>query len=125
MWGGTDVKIPAGILFMAVKGVHASLPPSPFCGPAKARASNPELPQDHIRALYVDPDPHPGGYSYLRLQIFRLNPCMCDVILVAMHAGDQRAINGRSEPSPSGGRGGVTRAYKSHVVSHSCMYTVV
>ena len=86
---GTDVKIPAGILFMAVKGVHASLPPCPFRGPAKAHP----IPNCRRTAFelydYVDPDPHPGGYSYLRLQIFRFNPCVCDVMRVAIHAGDQ------------------------------------
>ena len=112
-------KSPAGILFMAVKGVHASLPPCPFCGPAKAH------PIPNCRRttfeLYVDPDRHPGGYSYLRLQIFRLNPCMCDVILVAMHAGDQRVIGDVGSPSGLRGVGRVTRAYNSHVESHTCM----
>ena len=119
MWGGTDVKIPAGILFMAVKGVHASLPPCPFCGPAKAH------PIPNCRRttfeLYVDPDRHPGGYSYLRLEIFRLNPCVCDGMRVEMRAGDQRAIGAVAKR----GAGRVTRAYKSHVVSHTCMSAAV
>ena len=50
MWGGTDVKIPTGIRFMAAKGAHALLPSCPFCGPAKAHP-NSELLQDRIRAL--------------------------------------------------------------------------
>ena len=52
MWDGTDAEIPVGILFMTVKGAHASLPPRavPLLWPRES-ASNPELSQDRIRAL--------------------------------------------------------------------------
>ena len=60
VWGGTDVKIPTTIRFMAAKGAHALLPPCPFCGPAKAH------PILNCRRtafeLHVLPDHNPGGY---------------------------------------------------------------
>ena len=60
VWGGTDVKIPTTIRFMAAKGAHALLPPCPFRGPAKAH------PILNCRRtafeLHVLPDHNPGGY---------------------------------------------------------------
>ena len=68
----------------------------------------------------MDPDPQsliPEANYFLSLEIFRLNPCVCDVMRVAMHAGDQRAIGAVTKR----GAGRVTRAYNSHVESHTCM----
>jgi hypothetical protein len=68
VWGGADVEILAYILFRAAEGAHAPLSACSECGPAEAhlllhfvRTSN---------ELYVDPDPHPGGYQYLLFESY-------------------------------------------------------
>ena len=118
MWDGTDVEIPVGILFMTVKGAHASLPPRavPLLWPRES-ASNPELSQDRIRALR---GPRPSSRRLListSRDLLIINPCVCDAMHVAMNAGDQWAIGAVTKR----GAGRVTRAYNSHVESHTCM----
>ena len=56
------------ILFRAAEGAHALLPACPECGPAEA---HPLLHFGRTSVeLYVDPDPHPGGYQYLLFESY-------------------------------------------------------
>ena len=103
VWGGADVKIRAYILFRAAEGAHAMLPACPECGPAEAH------PLLHFGRtafeLCEDPDHHPGGSRYLRIEGCRPHPVMhaCDV--VGRIAGVRKVIrDARARTAESGVR---------------------
>ena len=89
--------------FRAAEGAHAMLPACPECGPTEAH------PLLHFGRtafeLCEDPDHHPGGSRYLRIEGRRSHPVMhaCDVV----GGKDRRRSKGDSRRS--GAHGGEWR----------------
>jgi hypothetical protein len=106
VWDGADVEIPTCILSAAVKSAHTPVPQRLLVYQAQHGGSWPLslLWQDRFR-VYVELDPHPGGYPCLGFAGFRFQfmvSCACARAPRDRAYRRTRAIKRRSEQCSMG-----------------------